>query len=315
MEFSPLANPLATVAQLETSNSQFDGLPADLEKSIRFAGARLTQAAGILLRLPQEVIAQAILIFMRYWLGPEAGSLHHDPADVVSAASIYLAAKTSAYQKSARSVINVYAFLDSIPTTYTDLSQLPEGVPYVSESTYTTRKRRLFSVEVEVLESIGFQITFTLPYTLCFTYLQALDAFTYPRGQHLARRAMAHLNTGLLSPQFLYLTHQPHALAVAAIYLAAREVGVKLPGVEWWEVFDVDREELGFLVVGFLSVGTFAAEEKKYWGTRKVPMTVAELDEELDVRRVSSGNASLEVDAPQNSSTGVSQSGSPVGEC
>jgi hypothetical protein len=75
MDPSPLANPLATVAQLEDSGSRLDGVPADLENSIRYAGAKLTQAAGILLRLPQEVIAQAIVVFMRFWVGPEGGSL------------------------------------------------------------------------------------------------------------------------------------------------------------------------------------------------------------------------------------------------
>jgi hypothetical protein len=75
MHVSPLANPLATVSQLETSGSQLDRIPADLEDSIRFAGARLTQAAGILLRLPQEVTAQAIVVFTRFWVGPDGGSL------------------------------------------------------------------------------------------------------------------------------------------------------------------------------------------------------------------------------------------------
>ena len=82
MQASPLANPLATVAQLETSGSQLDGIPPDLEDSIRFAGARLTQAAGILLRLPQEVIAQAIVVFSRFWTGPEGGSLAEHGAGV-----------------------------------------------------------------------------------------------------------------------------------------------------------------------------------------------------------------------------------------
>lgn len=58
----------------------------------------------------------------------------------------------------------------------------------------------------------------------------------------------------------LYCTHQPNALAVAALYLAAREVDVKLPVDEWWEVFDVDREELGFLVVAMRSVEGWAKE-------------------------------------------------------
>lgn len=75
MQPSPLANPLVTVAQLESSGSQFDGIPQDLEDSVRYAGARLTQAAGMLLRLPQEVIAQALIVFMRFWVGTEGGSL------------------------------------------------------------------------------------------------------------------------------------------------------------------------------------------------------------------------------------------------
>lgn len=84
MQPSPLANPLATVAQLETSGSRLDGIPPDLEDSVRFAGARLTQAAGQLLRLPQEVIAQALIVFARFWVGPEGGSLAEFGAEVCS---------------------------------------------------------------------------------------------------------------------------------------------------------------------------------------------------------------------------------------
>ena len=73
-QLSTLSNPLATVEQLSTSSSQLDGLSAHLENSLRFAGAQLTQAAGILLRLPQEIIAQAIVIFHRFYIGSEGGS-------------------------------------------------------------------------------------------------------------------------------------------------------------------------------------------------------------------------------------------------
>lgn len=77
-----LVNPLASVAQLEASGSQLDGIPVDLERSIRFAAAKLTQAAGVLLRLPQDVIAQAIVVLTRFWLGPEGGSLREYGASV-----------------------------------------------------------------------------------------------------------------------------------------------------------------------------------------------------------------------------------------
>lgn len=74
-ELSHLLNPLATPAQLETSSSQLDGVPKDLEDSVRFETSRLLQAAGILLHLPQEIIAQAIVILQRFWSGPDGGSM------------------------------------------------------------------------------------------------------------------------------------------------------------------------------------------------------------------------------------------------
>jgi hypothetical protein len=202
----------------------------------------------------------------------------------VSAASIYLTTKLSAYPKSPRSIINVYACLDAMNYSYHRLELLDvlkEQAYYVSEGTYQAQKLELFEAEQRVLKVLGFQVQVALPYTLCVTYLQALDVFSHPRASELAKRAYAHLNTALLSPQLLYLTHQPPTLATAAIYLAAKEVGIKLPDVEWWEVFDTDREELGFLVVGMLSVESFANEEIVKWGKRTLPMTVDELEAEM----------------------------------
>jgi len=72
---SHFANPLVASLQLETSASQLDGVPKDLENSISYETARLIQAAGILLRLPQEIIAQAIIILQRFWSGPDGGSM------------------------------------------------------------------------------------------------------------------------------------------------------------------------------------------------------------------------------------------------
>jgi cyclin L len=80
---SHVANPLATPAQLASSGSQLDGISQDLETSIIFAGARLTQAAGILLRLPHDTIAQAVTTFTRFWIGSEGGSLCQYSAKVV----------------------------------------------------------------------------------------------------------------------------------------------------------------------------------------------------------------------------------------
>lgn len=79
----------------------------------------------------------------------------------------------------------------------------------------------------------------------------------------------------------LYLTHQPCALATAAVYLAAKDQGVKLPDVEWWEVFDCEREELGFLVVGMGSLEGLVRRERERWGAAKGMITRSDISEAL----------------------------------
>ena len=75
MTSSSLINPLATPAQLSTSSSSLDSVRQNVESAAIYVGACLTQSAGILLRLPQDVIARAIILFTRFWTGPEGGSL------------------------------------------------------------------------------------------------------------------------------------------------------------------------------------------------------------------------------------------------
>jgi len=212
----------------------------------------------------------------------------------VSAATLFLIAKPSAYSKSPRSIINVYAFLDSLPTELVNSQQLPQHNDpdsyYVSEGTYQAQRTHLTKVEAYVLRVLGFQTHVALPYTLCITYLQTLGVVPGPRASAVSKRAFAYLNSSLFNPQLLYLTHQPCTIATAAIYLAAREAGEKL-AYEWWEVFDTDREELGFLAVAMLSLDGFAREEKEKWGKRKVPLTVDAVNAEIEDRRMLNGNA------------------------
>lgn len=61
---------------------------------------------------------------------------------------------------------------------------------------------------------------------------------------------------------------------------------MKLVDDEWWEVFDVDREELGFLVVALRSIESFAREEKEKWKLRAVPLTRDQLEGELEARKM-----------------------------
>lgn len=186
---------------------------------------------------------------------------------------------------SARLLLTSFQYLTSLEPGQlcsTDLSGKLSSSWHLSEGAYETGRATVYACESHILRALGFQTHVALPHTLCINYLQTLDVFQSGHGPAVAKAAFAHLNTALLSPQMLYLTHQPSALTTAAIYLAARETGVKLPEVEWWEVFDVDREELGFLVVALRSVEGFAAAEKQRWDGLKVPMTVEQLKKEIE---------------------------------
>ncbi|KAL8856473.1 MAG: hypothetical protein Q9178_006943 [Gyalolechia marmorata] len=281
-----LSNSLATVEQLSSSSSGLDGIPLALESSIRYAGLQITQAAGILLRLPQEIIAQAMVIFTRFYIGPEGGSFRTNGAKDVSAASIYIAAKLSADARTTRSVCNVYAYLMSGPTRKM-FPNAPEHNPesyFLSEGNYHSARALLVQTETIVLRTLSFDTKVVVPHHIALTYLQTLGVLPPVPSSHsraLASRTLAYLNLALFSPQLVYVTHQPTTLAVAAVYLAAREVGVKLPSNEWWEVFDVEREELGFLVVALRSCEGWVKAEKARWHERSCPLTVDEVELEL----------------------------------
>lgn len=77
-------------------------------------------------------------------------------------------------------------------------------------------------------------------------------------------------------------------LAVAAIYAAAKDLGAKMPECAWWEVFDVDREELGFLVVGMRSLeGWVRKVQLDFEGLGTGMMARKEIEAEMKKRGLS----------------------------
>lgn len=292
---SHMTNPLATAEQLYRRSS-LAALPPDLQDTIFFATQCLTQAAGLLLRLPQSVTAQANVILARYWLvesplhsefsvsalaiiffvscfvprvSVSAGSLTVRLwAQDVSAATLFLVAKLSSHPTPPRDICNVYAYLLSPASPlFCSAAARPPPTPdpttyFLSEPGYGAFHTRILALESAVLSALAFDTHVALPHALAITYLQALDFLSHPKSR-ISQRVVEYLNTALLSPQLLYLTHQPNALAVAAIYNAARDLGAKMPECAWWEVFDVEREELGFLVVAMRSLEGMAIKMKE----------------------------------------------------
>ena len=286
---SILANPLATPVPLHHRLSS--PIPASLQDVIFHATCKLTFAAGLLLELPLSVTSSACVVYARYYLSligrSESGLLDDEPADV-SAAAVYAVAKTSSHPVSCGSVANVYAYLGTVGLdggrgggggegrrgngagndgdAEQEEQEMAQGRKwYKTDAENMSFQSRIVSIEPKLLAALGFDLRVALPHPLAITYLQAMDFMALPSSpsstaaspatrESLARRTIQYLNTALLSPQLLYLTHSPPALAVAAIYVAAKDERAKMPECSWWEVFDVEREELGFLVVGMRSL-------------------------------------------------------------
>jgi cyclin L len=196
---------------------------------------------------------------------PSPPCLLADVAQDVSAAALFAIAKLSAHPCPPRDLCNAYTYILSPSSPFMRKDDVKGGDDpasyYLSEAAYSALYSRILQVEARIMYALSFDTHVSLPHPLAITYLQALDFLDQPR-RAVASRVVEYLNTALLSPQLLYLTHQPHALAVAAIYNAARELGAKMPESPWWEVFDVDREELGFLVVGMRSLEGWVGRQR-----------------------------------------------------
>ncbi|KAM7187038.1 cyclin-L2 [Rhypophila sp. PSN 637] len=287
-----MTNPLATPDQLYQRRS-FSALPAELQDAIFYSTQCLTQAAGVLLQLPQSSTAQANVVLARYWLVEPLMS--HEFSDI-SAAAIYLIAKVGPSPRSPRDVCNVYAYLTSPSSSFfhAPTSPPPANNPssyYLSETAYQAFHNRILATEARILYALSFNTHVALPHPIAITYLQALS-FLGARKEKISKRVVAYLNTALLSPQMLYLTSQPNELAVAAIYNAAKDIGAKMPECEWWEVFDVDREVLGFLVVAMRGVEAWAKKMREDVPSMAKGGMIArrDIEEEMEKRGLHTGN-------------------------
>jgi len=282
-----LTNPIASPEQLVSSPSHSDGLPADLEVSLRWAGSSLIQSAGILLRLPQTTIATAIILLQRFYL---LASFRSFSVLHTAHAALYLASKLTETPTKPRSIINVTTYILRMPSP-SPVSPKHDGKTaaanpeqfYVDENLYFQHRTRLLDIETQILKAVGYQTHTALPYTLVVNYAQTLECLDKP----LLKRSFGYLTDALLSPSLVYLTHQPNALAVAALYLAARDESVKLPE-SWWDIFDVEREDLGFLVAVMRGVGSFVGEQVKAWrdDIGVIPWEASDLEAEMDRRRI-----------------------------
>lgn len=199
--------------------------------------------------------------------------LSADVEDTVGA-SLFLASKLLETQCNPQNIVWVL------------LTVLKEPLPGLFTQDAQVHQDALYAAEMHILKKLGFQVEVSLWYSLAINYLQILDL---SREEEVSQRVWSYCNDLYVSQPSdlicrlrttLTCLHSPPTLACTAIFLATRDLQIKLPQ-GWMEIFDVDVQDV---VHASAHVKVFYHEEEKRIGAT-VPVTLADLENYLRKRR------------------------------
>ncbi|KAK9381680.1 uncharacterized protein V2V93DRAFT_367575 [Kockiozyma suomiensis] len=236
---APIINALATAEQILISNTR--GASASLVSRLHYTGGSVAQVAGAILGLEAPVIATGLVLFHRFHL--LAGFLEHSIKDTV-AGCLFIAVKLCETPKTAQSIAAAVeaACEDPLATGSKPISR--RNAKYYNNEKLNT----IYTTELQILTTLAFDTHVVVPYSLCLEYLSALKISDVSDREILANRAWGYLNDSMKVK--ISILHQPNAIAVTALWLAAREADIEiLEGERWWMIFDVDTEDMGHIVL------------------------------------------------------------------
>ncbi|KAL7003014.1 Cyclin-L1-1 [Sarracenia purpurea var. burkii] len=215
-----------TDEQLQNSPSRKDGIDEATETTLRIYGCDLIQESGILLRLPQAVMATGQVLFHRFYCKK---SFARFDVKRVAASCVWLASKLEESPRRARHVLIVFhrmecrrenlsmQHLDTFPKKYAEL------------------KTDLNRTERHLLKEMGFICHVEHPHKFISNYLATLE--TPPE---LTQEAWNLANDSLRTT--LCVRFRSEVVACGVVYAAARRFQVTLPeNPPWWKVFDADK--------------------------------------------------------------------------
>eukprot|EP00249_Psilotum_nudum_P024661 c29251_g3_i1 orf=118-1482(+) len=224
-----------TPHQLLASPSSQHGIPPDSQNMLRLYGCEIVQQAGILLRLPQVVMATAQVLFHRFFC---KRSFKEFDVRSVAASCVWLAMKleeemmecSSRQRSRLRDVLNVFQRIGFRREGVR--SCLPDSLEY------TERRMELLNVERQILVELGFVCSVEHPHKFLLSYLKCLEA-----SAELIQEAWNLANDSLRT--VLCVTFPSNVIACGVIYAAARRIGVPLPeNPPWWHLFDADFHQI-----------------------------------------------------------------------
>ncbi|KAI7980092.1 Cyclin-L1-1 [Camellia lanceoleosa] len=197
-----------TDEQLQNSPSRKDGIDEATETTLRIYGCDLIQESGILLKLPQAVMATGQVLFHRFYCKKSFARFN---------------------VKKARQVLIVFHRMEcrreNLPIEHLDT--FPKK--------YAELKMDLNRTERHLLKEMGFICHVEHPHKFISNYLAALE--TPPE---LRQEAWNLANDSLRTT--LCARFKSEVVACGVVYAAARRFQVPLPeNPPWWKAFDADK--------------------------------------------------------------------------
>ncbi|XP_009626704.1 cyclin-L1-1 [Nicotiana tabacum] len=215
-----------TEEQLINSPSRKDGIDDVTETTLRIYGCDLIQESGILLRLPQAVMATGQVLFHRFYCKKSFARFN---VKRVAASCVWLASKLEESPRKARQVLNVFHRMEcrreNLPLEHLD----------TSSKKYVDLKADLIRTERHLLKEMGFICHVEHPHKFISNYLATLEA-----PAKLRQEAWNLANDSLRTT--LCVRFKSEVVACGVVYAAARRFQVPLPeNPPWWKAFDADK--------------------------------------------------------------------------
>jgi len=254
-----VAEPVAP-ALLQQTPSRSAGVSRAKERQLRAYGAELLQRATVLLRLPQLMAVSGAAIFQRFYF---RRSFVDVDVRMGAAAALLLATKLEEDHRRLNDIVTTFHRLhlralqaenqevhSSSPAKPLFASR-PVPASDLNSQELSEWRQAIVSTEQVILQELGFAVAFLLdhPHKYVLQFIKSLQLDQCKRrtgnanSRLFAQVAWNYLNDSTRTT--LCCEYQPHQLASAAVFLAARKQGLRLPSKPpWWEVFDSDLADI-----------------------------------------------------------------------
>ncbi|KAM7489449.1 hypothetical protein LguiB_026933 [Lonicera macranthoides] len=218
-----------TEEQLKNSPSRKDGINEATETNLRIYGCNLIQESGILLKLPQAVMATGHVLFHRFYCKKSFVCFN---VKSVAASCVWLASKLEETPTEAGHVLNVFHRMECKRENL-----LVEHLDSYSKK-YSELKMDLITTERHLLKEMGFICQVENPHKFIPNYMAILQT-----PSELRQEAWNLANDSLRTT--LCVQFKSPVVACGVIYAAARRFNVPLPeNPPWWKAFDADKSEI-----------------------------------------------------------------------